>query len=369
VSPAIPFADLRPGADDRDVLASIERVLARGWYILGPELEAFEAEFAHASGARHAIGVANGTDALTLLLRAAGIGSGDEVIVPALTAGFTALSVIAAGAAPRIADVDARTLTLDPAACGALLTPRVKAVMPVHLYGHPADLDPLRDFAAAHALALVEDCCQAHLATYKGRAVGTAGAGGAFSFYPTKNLGALGDAGAVVTNDDRVASVIRRSRNGGQEPRHVHVEAGTNSRLDELQAAVLRARLPRLPAMTDRRRAIARRYRERLSPVVTPLAERDAGHAYHLFPVRSSSRDALRAHLLAAGVETLIHYPVALPDQPAFRAFAPAPCPVASRAAGELLSLPLYPALTDAQIDHVIDAVNAFDDRRDRAGV
>jgi dTDP-3-amino-3,4,6-trideoxy-alpha-D-glucose transaminase len=360
VNPSLPFVDLRLHDDADDVRAAIERVLTRGWYVLGPELEAFETEFAQASGARLAVGVANGTDAIALLLRAAGIGRGDQVIVPALTAGFTGLAVFAAGATPVIVDVEPGTLTLDAEACAAAMTPRVKAIVPVHLYGHPADLERLRSFASANGLALVEDCCQAHLATYAGTAVGTSGSGGAFSFYPTKNLGALGDGGAIITNDADIAEQVRRMRNGGQSPRHHHVEPGVNSRLDELQAAVLRARLVRLPAATRRRREIGRLYRRLLTPAVTIPLERDAGHVYHLFPIRSRQRDALRAHLLAAGVETLIHYPLALSDQRAFADCVPAPCPVAATAAAELLSLPLEPRLSDEQATRVVEAVNGF---------
>jgi dTDP-3-amino-3,4,6-trideoxy-alpha-D-glucose transaminase len=254
----IPFVDLRPGPDEVDVRAAVERVIASGWYILGPELEAFEAEFAAASGAPHAVGVGNGTDAITLLLLAAGIGPGDGVIIPALTAAFTGTAVVATGATPIIVDVEPETLTLDVRACEAALTTRTRAIVPVHLYGHPADLDPLRDFAGRHALALVEDCCQAHLATYQARPVGTDGVGGAFSFYPTKNLGALGDGGAVITSDASIANRIRSLRNGGQTRPYEHVEPGMNSRLDELQAAVLRARLPGLTARTARRRQLGR---------------------------------------------------------------------------------------------------------------
>lgn len=360
MTPPVRFVDLRPHDEADDIRSAFDRVLSRGWYILGPELESFEDEFARASGARFAVGVANGTDAITLLLRAAGIGPDDEVIVPALTAGFTALAVLAAGATPVIADVEPGTLTLDAADCEARITPRVKAVVPVHLYGHPADLDPLRALASRHSLALVEDCCQAHLATYKGAPVGTGGVGGAFSFYPTKNLAALGDAGAVITNDRGVADRIRRLRNGGQDPRHHHIEPGLNSRLDELQAAVLRARLRRLPSATNRRRYIGRLYRGGLPPFVRLLPERDAGHVYHLFPVRSPDRNALQAHLAAAGIETLIHYPMSLPAQRAFEPYASSPCPSAEAAAAELLSLPLHPGLSDDQVNRVIAAVAAF---------
>lgn len=358
VPPVVRFVDLRD--DDASVREAIDRVVKRGWFVLGPEVEAFENEFAQTAGARKAIGVGNGTDAIALLLRALGIGPGDEVIVPSMTAAFTGLAVLMAGARPVFADVEPGTLTLEPAACEAAITPRTRAIIAVHLYGQPADMEALSRIASRSGVALVEDCCQAHGATAAGRPVGTFGAGGAFSFYPTKNLGALGDGGAVVTNDDALAAKIRRLRNGGQADRYRHVEAGVNSRLDELQAAVLRARLPQLAAWTERRRALARRYR-RLLPASLDLVEhREAGHVYHLFPVRSPQRDALQAALAAAGIETLIHYPVSLPEQPAFAAAAPASCPVAADAARTLLSLPLHPRLSDADADRVIEAVGAF---------
>ena len=356
----LPFTDLRPRDDDADVRAAIARVLERGWYVLGPEVEAFESEFAAACGAKHAIGVGNGTDALALLLRAAGIGRGDEVIVPAMTAAFSGLAVLMAGADPIFVDVDDATLTIDPAACEQAITARTRAIMPVHLYGQAADLDALSGIARRHALAIVEDCCQAHGATAHGEPVGTRGIGGAFSFYPTKNLGALGDGGAVITSDDAVASRVRRLRNGGQSDRYLHVDAGINSRLDELQAAVLRTRLPRLAAATARRRALAARYRAELPATMTTIAERDPGHVYHLFPVRSADRDALQTHLHALGIDTLIHYPVALSDQPAFAHVRGGTCPVAERAGRELLSLPLHPRLADADVTRVAAAVDVF---------
>ncbi len=354
------FVELRPEEDAAVVRAAIDRVLARGWFILGPEVEAFEAEFAEASGARFAVAVANGTDAITLLLRAAGLGPGDEVIVPALTAGFTGLAVVAAGAAPVIADIDPDTLTLDVQSCEASITPRVKAIVPVHLYGQPADLDSLRAFAQRHQLVLIEDCCQAHLGTYKGQPVGIGGVGGAFSFYPTKNLGALGDGGAVITNDAAIADRVRLLRNGGQMPRHNHIESGINSRLDELQAAILRARLPRLRAITERRREIGRAYRRLLPSTIGIPLERDTGHVYHLFPVRSLRRDALQEHLRAAGIETLIHYPLPLSEQKAFARFSPPRCPVADAATAEVLSLPLHPGLSDDEVGRVVEAVCTF---------
>ncbi len=357
---SLPFTDLRPGQDAPQVAAAIARVIERGWFVLGPEVEAFESAFAEACAARFAIGVGNGTDAITLALRALDIGHGDEVIVPALTAAFTGLAVIASGATPRIVDVEPDTLTLDPEACSAAVTSRTKAIVPVHLYGQSADMTAIRRVADRHALAIVEDCCQAHLATENGLPVGTQSHAAAFSFYPTKNLGALGDGGAVITGDEAVATRVRRLRNGGQRDRYHHVEPGVNSRLDELQAAVLRARLPLLPAWTARRRQLASQYRSQLPDAVTPIRERDPGHVYHLFPVRLRARDELAAHLAAAGIGTLIHYPVPLSEQQAFAAYEPKQCPVASAAAAELLSLPLHPRLADVDVARVARNVNAF---------
>ena len=356
----IPFVDLRPGEDDAAVRAAIDRVITGGWFVLGPEVEAFETEFADASGAAHAVGVGTGTDAIALMLRAMNVTRGDEVIVPALTAAYTGLAVLLAGATPVFADVDPERLTLDPAACEAVVTSRTVAIVPVHLYGQPADMRAIQSLAQRRSLALIEDCCQAHLATCDGVRVGTHGAGGAFSFYPTKNLAALGDGGAVVTNDASLAERLRRLRNGGQINRYVHLEAGANSRLDELQAAVLRARLPLLSGWTSRRRSLAAAYRRGVSETVHPPREHDAGHVYHLFVVRSADRDALQAHLRASGIETLIHYPVPLPSQPAFAGIARGECPVAARVAGEILSLPLHARLTDADVARVSAVIGAF---------
>jgi dTDP-4-amino-4,6-dideoxygalactose transaminase len=221
-------------------------------------------------------------------------------------------------------------------------------------------MSAVRALAERHSLALIEDCCQAHLATAGGVPVGTFGVGGAFSFYPTKNLGAMGDGGGIVTNDEAIAARVRRLRNGGQTDRYHHAETGINSRLDEVHAAVLRTRLRRLPRTTDRRRALAAEYRRRLSDALQPLPEVDAGHVYHLFPVRSALRDGLQAHLRAAGVETLVHYPVPLPEQEAFSGLAPAACPAAARLAREVLSLPLHPGLGDGDVARVCDAAGTF---------
>ena len=360
----IPFVSLVPGEDAGDVRRAIDRVIERGWFVLGPEVSAFEQEFAAASGAAYAVGVGTGTDAIALILRALGIGAGDEVITSPLSAAYSALAIMMAGARPVFADVDPQRATIDPERIAALVGPRTRAILPVHLYGQPADMTAIERVAARHNLAIVEDCCQAHLASSDGRPVGTIGAAGAFSFYPTKNLGALGDGGAVVTNDAAIAERVKRLRNGGQTDRYHHQEPGINSRLDDMQAAVLRARLPRLPGWTARRRALAARYRSRLAGApVELLPERDPGHVYHLFVVRTGERDALRAHLAARGVETLIHYPVSIPLQPALAAEYPADCPVAARMCGGILSLPLHPALRDDEADEIAAAVHAFQPR------
>jgi len=361
MSRPIPFLSLRLGPDEAAVSDAIDRVLARGWFILGPELAAFEDEFAASSGAGHAVGVGTGTDAIALTLRALGIGPGDEVITSPLSAAFSALAVMMAGATPVFADLDPDRLTVDPGAVEAAITPRTAAILPVHLYGQPADMPRLSAIARRHDLALVEDACQAHLATSAGQPVGTFGAAGAFSFYPTKNLGALGDAGAVITNDEALAGRLRRLRNGGQAERYRHVEFGVNSRLDEVQAAVLRARLPHLGVWTARRRAIAARYRLSLdrSPVDL-VRECDAGHVYHLFVVRTPDRDGLITHLSARGIGTLVHYPTPIPSQPAFTGFPSPSCPVADRACREVCSLPMHPGLADDDVDRIAAEIHAW---------
>ncbi|MEO8677556.1 MAG: DegT/DnrJ/EryC1/StrS family aminotransferase [Vicinamibacterales bacterium] len=357
----VPFNALRPGEDAADLNAAIQRVIASGWFILGPEVEAFEREFAAACGSPHAVGVGTGTDAITLILRALNIGAGDEVITSPLSAAYSALAIVLAGARPVFADIDPDRLTIDANAVEAAVTPRTRAIMPVHLYGQAADLKPLEAIAERHGLALVEDAAQAHLATSDGRPISTIGIAAAFSFYPTKNLGALGDGGAVVTPDAALAARITRLRNGGQTSRYHHEEAGVNSRLDELQAAILRARLPYLKGWTERRRAIAKQYRQALdgASIVVPR-EFDAGHVYHLFPVLTPHRAAFQNHLAGRGVETLIHYPVPIPRQPALAPFQPARCPIADRVCEEVVSLPMYPALSDQQVASVAEAVRSF---------
>ncbi len=357
----IPFLDLRPGPDAADVRAAIARVIASGWFVLGPELESFEREFAEVCGATHSVGVGTGTDALALALRALGIGPGDEVITTPLSAAYTALAIMMTGARPVFADIDPERLTLDPRAANALVTRRTKALMPVHLYGQAADMPAIMAVARRHGLAVIEDCCQAHLATCEGRPVGSFSDAAAFSFYPTKNLGALGDGGALTTNSADIAARVKRLRNGGQTDRCHHAEFGVNSRLDELQAAILRARLSWLPRWTEQRRGLARLYRERLETALLQVPpECDAGHVYHLFPVLSAERAALQEHLRSHGVETLIHYAVPIPSQRAIADQQPEDCPVANRVCAEVFSLPLYPTLAAAAVDDVATALQAF---------
>jgi dTDP-4-amino-4,6-dideoxygalactose transaminase len=357
----IPFGSPAPREDDADIRAAIDRVVTSGWYVLGPEVAAFEAEFAAACGAAHAVGVGTGTDAIALILRGLGIGAGDEVITTPLSAAYSALAVMMAGARPVFADIDPARHTLDPAAVERAITPRTRAILPVHLYGQAADMVALAEIAARHHLLLVEDACQAHLATASGRPVGTIGVAGAFSFYPTKNLGALGDGGAIVTNDETLAAAVRRLRNGGQTSRYHHLDAGINSRLDEMQAAILRARLPCLAGWTERRRMLAARYRAQLSTAsIRVPQEFDAGHVYHLFVIRTRQRAALQQHLAADGIETLVHYPVPIPRQPALSSQQPADCPAGNLACDEVLSLPMHPGLTADDIDAVAASVCAF---------
>ena len=354
----IRFLQLVPGEEAEQVRSAIDRVIARGWFVLGPELEAFEREFSEATGAAHTVGVATGTDAIALALRALGIGPGDDVITSPLSAAFSALAIMMAGARPVFADIDPSRLTIDPAAIRAAITPRTKAILPVHLYGQPADMPAIMAIAARHNLAVVEDCCQAHLATCGGRPVGSFGAAAAYSFYPTKNLAALGDGGALTANDAALADRVRRLRNGGQTERYQHVEFGVNSRLDEIQAAVLRERLRFLPRWTERRRALAERYRVLLADRrdITVPPECDPGHVYHLFPVLSEDRAALQAQLAGRGVETLIHYPVPITRQPALADQGPADCPVTDRVCRQVVSLPLHPGLNAETVDEVVAA-------------
>lgn len=360
---SVAFLDLTPSAADRARLeAAAARVIASGRYLLGPELDAFEAAFAAFAGAEHCVAVGSGLDALRLALQARGIGPGDEVLVPGQTFVATWLAVTAAGATPVPVDVHPDTHLIDPAAADAAVGPRTAAIVPVDLYGHPAPHPALRALADRRGLWLLDDAAQAHGARLHGRPVAGWSDAAAWSFYPGKNLGALGDGGAVTTDDADLARRVRRLRNYGSERKYEHLEAGSNSRLDELQAAVLRLRLADLPAANARRAAVAARYRDGLAGVegldLPPVAA-GAEPSWHLFAVRHPDRDALAAALAAEGVPTLVHYPTPPHRQPLYAGHpvAAAHLPAADRAAATVLSLPMGPHLTDADADAVVDAV------------
>ncbi len=363
--PRIAFNDLRrqTAALLPELEAAASRVLRSGWFVLGPEVRAFEDEWAAFSGAAHCLGVASGTDALQLALRAVGVGAGDEVITVPNAAGYTGFAVRLIGARPVYADVDEQSWTMDPASVERALTERTRAVVPVHLYGAPARMDELADLCRRRGVALVEDCAQAHGARAQGRPVGTSGDVGCFSFYPTKNLGALGDGGAVVTGDVAMAERLRRLRQYGWARKyHAEEPFGFNSRLDELQAALLRVRLRDLHRGNRRRVELARHYRDVLADLPGLDLPADLpGHVYHLFVVRvhDGRRDALQCGLEARGIETVVHYPV--PDylQPAFGdlGLGPGTAPVAEALAGEVLSLPCYPELSLEEVREVGNAV------------
>jgi dTDP-4-amino-4,6-dideoxygalactose transaminase len=354
-----------PEALLRQQLAATERVLRSGWYVLGKEVQAFEAEWASACGVGYGVGVANGMDAIEIGLRALGIGPGDEVITTPMTAFATTLAILRAGATPVLADIDPETALLDRASVERCLTARTRAVLLVHLYGHAHELHAWSQLCEHRGIALLEDVAQAHLAEWNGKRAGAFGAFGAFSFYPTKNLGAIGDAGMLVSANPELAAKARMLRNYGQSDRYHHPEQGLNSRLDELQAALLRESLGWLEAMTARRRAIAHALREGIvNPAVRALAppRHPENHVHHLFVVLSERRAELSAFLKTRGIDSLIHYPVPVHRQPPCRELMRDPHGLAHTEAhaDRCLSLPCHPQLSDNQVQQVIDGVNAF---------
>ena len=359
----IPFLDLRAAYIELkpQIDAAVARVLDSGWYILGPEVEAFEAEWAAYCEARHAVGLANGLDALTLALRALDIGPGDEVIVPSNTYIATWLAVSNVGAIPVPVEPDPATHNIEPTLIEAAITKRTRAIMPVHLYGQPADMDSILGIATRHGLRVIEDAAQAHGARYKGRRVGAHGDIVCWSFYPGKNLGALGDAGAITTDDSVVAERVALLRNYGSRQKYVNEELGVNSRLDPIQAAVLRVKLKMLDNWTERRRAVATAYQEGLSEssLILPFVPDWAEPVWHLYVVRTPMRDALQARLSEAGVGTLIHYPIPPHMQAAYTDLnvAPDALPIACDLAQEVLSLPMGPHLNMEQIPSVISCL------------
>ena len=364
----IPFLDLHRvnGRFRAEMDAAVKRVLDSGWYLLGEECAAFEREFAAFCGTRHAIGCANGLDALKLIIQAYGIGPGDEVIAPANTYIASLIAISANGATPVLVEPDPATCLIDPAQVERHVTPRTKAVMAVHLYGRVADMDAICDIASRHGLLVIEDAAQAHGAGLGGRRVGSLGDAAGFSFYPGKNLGCFGDGGAVTTDDDALAEKIRALRNYGSDVKYHFPYRGTNSRLDEIQAAWLRVKLPHLDADNARRAEIAARYgREIVHPAVSLPLPADSGarppsNVWHVYPVRTARRDDLRRHLDACGIQTVIHYPIPPHRQPAYVEWSGLSLPVTEAIHDTVLSLPMSPVLTDDQVGAVIEAVNSW---------
>ena len=343
-----------------EIDAAIQRVLASGWFILGDEVRAFEGEFAGYCEAGHAVGVGNGTDAIELALRAAGVGPGDEVITVAHTAPFTSLAILAVGATPVFVDVEDETMVMDPSLIQAALGSRTRAILPVHLYGRPVDLGRIGAIAAQAGIPVIVDAAQAHGASVDASRSAALGDVAAFSFYPTKNLGAYGDGGAAVTDDPEIAERVRRLRSGGMSAQYRSDLPGRNSRLDELQAAILRVKLNHLDRWSDRRRAIAARYDEAIRSVRPP--DPHDGHVQHLYAVRSPDRGALAGHLAERGIGSGVHYPWPLHRQDAFagRCRISGDLTITERCCREVLSLPLYPEMTDGNVEAVIAAVNEF---------
>lgn len=367
VTEAIPFLDLVAPhrALEEDLVASFRRAIRTANFVGGPEVAAFEGEFAAFVGSPGAVAVNSGTDALRFAYQALGVRPGDEVITVPNTFIATTEALTQAGATIRFVDVNAETLTMDPGAAAAAIGPRTVGIVPVHLYGQPADMDPLLELARRHGLWVVEDAAQAHGAAYRGRAVGTLGTLGAFSFYPGKNLGACGEGGAVVGGELGHLETIRRLREHGQSRKYYHETEGYNGRMHAIQAAFLRVKLPHLGEWNEERRRAAARYREALAavPEACPIVEAAyATHVYHLFVIRAERRDALQAHLATCRIGTGLHYPLPLHLQRAYRhlGLGHGAFPVSEAAADQVLSLPMFPGLTDTQIEIVADAIRAF---------
>lgn len=354
-----------PQALKDELIAATRRVIDSGWYVLGPECEAFERRWAQTCGVPHCVGVGNGMDAIELALRGLDIGPGDEVVTTPMTAFATVLAILRAGATPVLADVDPSSALLSLDSVRRCLTPATKAIVLVHLYGQVRDMDAWQSLCADRGIALIEDCAQAHLARWKDRPAGSFGRAGAWSFYPTKNLGALGDGGALVTSDETLARRVARLRNYGQSERYFHPEIGMNSRLDELQAALLGVRLEWLGRFTQARRRIAEAYSEGIRnagiELLAPPQSAEA-HVHHLFVVRSRSRDALQAHLRQSGIQSLVHYPIPVHWQESCRDIRrdPAGLSCAEDHGKTCLSLPCHPQMSDSDVSRVIEAVNAF---------
>lgn len=362
----IPFVSFKPMEKelDKELRDAFERVYTRSWYIEGAEDEAFEKEFAEFCTVGYCVGSGNGLDALMLALKALDIKEGDEVIVPSNTYIATALAVTYVGATLVFVEPDIRTFNIDPAKIEAAITPRTKAIMPVHLYGQACDMDPVMEIAKKYHLYVVEDCAQAHGATYKGKKIGSFGDAAGFSFYPGKNLGALGDAGAVVSNNEELIKKVRALGNYGSDYKYHHIYKGNNSRLDELQAAFLRAKLPLLEKMNEERRRIAGLYLEGIkNPLVElPYVIEDAVPVWHIFGIRCKRRNELEAYLNDAGVGTNKHYPIPMHLQECYKdlGYKEGDFPIAEEISKTELSLPMYYGMTDEEVSYVIDKVNEF---------
>ena len=362
----IPFVSFRPMERelDQDLRSAFERVLARSWYIRGAEDEAFEKAFAQYCGARYCVGVGNGLDALMLALKALDVGAGDEVIVPSNTYIATVLAVMYVGAKPIFVEPDIRTFNIDSARIEEVITPKTRVIMPVHLYGQACDMEPIMEIACKHGLKVVEDCAQAHGATYKGRKIGTFGDAAGFSFYPGKNLGALGDGGAVVTDNEELAERIRALGNYGSDYKYHHIYKGNNSRLDEMQAAFLAAKLPHLDRMNEERRRIAELYTKGIQnpKVVKPYVAPECVPVWHIYAIRCAERNELERYLSKKGIGTNKHYPIPIHLQECCRdlQIPEGSLPVAEEISRTELSLPMYYGMTDDEVQYVIDAVNAF---------
>jgi len=363
----IPFLDVAATYTEvkSEIDDAVKRVMASGHYILGPEVAAFESEFAAYCEAKHCVGVANGLDALHLILRALDVQAGDEVIVPANTYIATWLAVSYTGARPVPVEPDEKTYNLDPARIEDAISQRTKAIIPVHLYGQPADMDPINEIAGKRGVAVIEDAAQAHGARYKGKKVGGLGDAAAFSFYPGKNLGALGDGGAIVTNNDELARQLRVLRNYGSQEKYLNERKGFNSRLDEMQAAALRIKLTRLDEWNERRKRLAAQYLQTLEgmPDLTlPFVPAYADPVWHLFAVRHPDRDRLQTYLADEGIGTIIHYPLPphLQDAYAEMGFPAGSFPLAEKMAETLLSLPMGPHLPESDADHIVARLSAF---------
>lgn len=362
----IPFLELKPTYIElkEEMDLAYQRVMNSGWYLMGAETEAFESEFAAYVGTKHCITVGNGLDALRIALEAYGIGPGDEVIIPAHTFIATWLAVSQCGAQPVGVDVSLNTANIDISLLEAARNERTKAIIPVHLYGQAADMDPIREFAAIHGLIVIEDAAQAHGARYHGRMCGSLGHAAAFSFYPGKNLGAFSDGGAITTDDDELARKARMIRNYGSEKRYFHDIAGTNSRLDEIQAAFLRIKLNHLGEWNRRRANLASVYTSRLSGLAPRISLLElpnwAFHAWHLFVIRCPQRDELQQYLIKQGIQTVIHYPIPPHRSDAFKSHHAQSFPIAEKLSGEILSLPCGPHFSEAQIIRCAEMIVEF---------